>query len=67
MEIIAKTYILGHKITEVPTVNQDRNSGNSNFKLWSWIMNYLYWYFYILLYSIINRINAHYVRDVGRA
>jgi dolichol-phosphate mannosyltransferase len=66
MEIIAKTYILGYKITEVPTINQDRSSGKSNFKLWSWIVHYLYWYFYIVLYSIVNRVNEHYIRDVGR-
>ncbi|MCC7371282.1 MAG: glycosyltransferase [Chloroflexi bacterium] len=64
MEIIAKTYVLGYKLAEVPTTNRDRNSGASNFKLWSWIVHYLYWYVYILVYSISNRVNEHYVRDV---
>ena len=67
MEIIAKTYILGYRITEVPTINRDRNSGKSNFKLWSWIAHYLYWYLYIVAYSVVKRVNQRYVRDVGRA
>jgi dolichol-phosphate mannosyltransferase len=66
MEIIAKTYILGYMITEIPTVNHDRNSGKSNFKLWSWIGHYIYWYLYIVLYSIAKRLTEYYVRDVGR-
>ena len=66
MELIAKAYILGYKITEVPTINRDRVGGKSNFRLLKWIRNYLYWYFYILIYSIVSRINAHYVRDTKK-
>jgi glycosyltransferase involved in cell wall biosynthesis len=51
MEIIAKAYILDYNITEVPTINRDRPAGKSKFALWKWIGKYLYWYFYILLYS----------------
>jgi dolichol-phosphate mannosyltransferase len=64
MELIAKAYILGYKITEVPTTNRDRRTGRSNFRLIKWIRNYTYWYFYILIYSIVRRINAHYLGDV---
>jgi glycosyltransferase involved in cell wall biosynthesis len=66
MELIAKAYILGYRITEVPTVNRERAAGKSNFRLIKWIRNYLYWYFYILIYSIVRRINAHYVRDTQK-
>ena len=66
MELIAKAYILGYKITEVPTVNRDRAAGKSSFQLFKWIRNYLYWYFYILIYSVVSRINAHYVRDTRK-
>jgi hypothetical protein len=66
MELIAKAYILDYKITEVPTINRDRAAGKSNFRLMSWIGNYLYWYFYILGYSIVRRINAHYLRDTKK-
>ena len=67
MELIAKAYILGYKITEVPTVNRDRAAGKSSFQLLKWIRNYLYWYFYILIYSVVSRINAHYVRDTRKS
>jgi glycosyltransferase involved in cell wall biosynthesis len=63
MELIAKAYILGYRITEVPTINRERATGKSNFKLLDWIGNYLYWYFYIFIYSIVRKLNAHYVRD----
>jgi hypothetical protein len=56
MEIIAKAYVRGYAITEVPTINRDRNAGKSKFALCKWIFNYLYWYFYILLYSLRKRL-----------
>ena len=55
MEIIAKAYVLDYNITEVPTINRDRNAGKSKFALWKWIFMYLYWYFYILLHSARKR------------
>jgi dolichol-phosphate mannosyltransferase len=66
MELIAKAYILGYRITEVPTINRDRAAGKSNFRLFKWIRNYLYWYFYILIYSVVRRLNAHYLRDTKK-
>lgn len=66
MELIAKAYILGYRLTEVPTVNRNRAAGKSNFKLFKWIRNYLYWYFYILIYSVVRRLNAHYLRDTQK-
>jgi glycosyltransferase involved in cell wall biosynthesis len=44
MEITVKAYIAGYKIREVPTVWRDREKGKSNFKLWTWLPNYLHWY-----------------------
>jgi glycosyltransferase involved in cell wall biosynthesis len=44
MEITVKAFINGYKITEVPTTWHDRAEGKSNFKLWSWLPHYLYWY-----------------------
>jgi dolichol-phosphate mannosyltransferase len=55
MEIIAKAYILGCNITEVPTVNRDRAAGKSKFALWKWICNYLYWYCYLVFHSLWKR------------
>jgi glycosyltransferase involved in cell wall biosynthesis len=44
MEITVKAYITGYKIAEVPTTWTDRTDGESNFKLWKWLPNYLHWY-----------------------
>lgn len=66
MELIAKAHILGYRIAEVPTTNRARAAGKSNFQLIKWIRNYLHWYVYILIYSIVSRINAHYVNDTKK-
>jgi hypothetical protein len=51
MEIIGKAYLLGYKITEVPTINRERAAGKSKFKLLAWISKYLFWYLYTLIHS----------------
>ncbi|MGL1886386.1 MAG: glycosyltransferase family 2 protein [Reichenbachiella sp.] len=48
MEIIAKSYEKNMKMTEVPTINRDRAAGQSNFKMMTWMKNYLYWFIHIL-------------------
>lgn len=48
MEIVVKAYLLGFKITELPSTWRDRNAGNSKFKLWKWLPHYLRWYFFLL-------------------
>ena len=48
MEITAKAYTLGFKISEVPTTWHDREAGKSNFKLVQWLPHYLKWYLYLL-------------------
>lgn len=66
MEIIAKTFILGYKISEVPTINRERYTGLSKFRIAKWFMKYIYWYLYIVFYSIINKINHHYHLDTRK-
>jgi hypothetical protein len=44
IELLFKSYKMGLRIGEVPTVNRDRFSGKSNFKFFSWFHRYLYWY-----------------------
>jgi glycosyltransferase involved in cell wall biosynthesis len=44
MEILVKAYTSGYKITEIPSEWYDRTSGQSNFKLWTWLPHYLHWY-----------------------
>jgi glycosyltransferase involved in cell wall biosynthesis len=48
MEITVKAFALGYQITEVPCTWRDRSHGQSKFKLWAWLPNYLHWYFYAL-------------------
>jgi putative flippase GtrA len=45
-ELVAKAYVSGRKICEVPTTWTDRAEGQSNFKLLKWLSGYLHWYFY---------------------
>jgi glycosyltransferase involved in cell wall biosynthesis len=45
MEITVKAFLVGKKIAEVPTTWKDRTEGEANFKLWSWLPEYLRWYF----------------------
>jgi dolichol-phosphate mannosyltransferase len=66
MEIIAKTFILGYKISEVPTINRERYTGTSKFRIAKWLMKYIYWYFYVVFYSIINRISHYYHLDTRK-
>lgn len=44
MEILIKAHLLGCKIGEVPSTWRDRSGGESKFRLWKWLPNYLHWY-----------------------
>jgi dolichol-phosphate mannosyltransferase len=48
LEITAKAFAAGWRITEVPSAWRDRSAGQSRFKLRRWLPHYLYWYFYAL-------------------
>jgi glycosyltransferase involved in cell wall biosynthesis len=48
MEILVKAHLLGCKIGEVPSTWRDRSGGESKFRLWKWLPNYLHWYFLAL-------------------
>lgn len=45
MEITVKAFLQGYKITEIPSKWYDRSDGESHFKMWEWMPNYLHWYF----------------------
>ncbi len=60
MEIMAKAYLQGYSITEVPTINRDRKAGKSRFKLLAWILKYLYWHFYLLRKTTIKSLMGYY-------
>jgi len=63
MEIIAKSHILGYRVTEVPTVNRERKSGQSKFRLLHWLAKYIYWFGYIVIFSVVRKLDNHYQRD----
>ncbi len=44
LELMLKAHWNEWKITEIPTVWQDRTAGKSNFQLWAWLPEYLRWY-----------------------
>ncbi|MGW8180665.1 MAG: hypothetical protein ACWGQW_18175, partial [bacterium] len=56
MEIIAKSYLGGYRIAEVPTTNRDRSAGESKIHLISWSSKYLYWYCYIVFFTLLRRL-----------
>jgi glycosyltransferase involved in cell wall biosynthesis len=44
LELTVKAHLLGFKVDELPSSWQDRSSGESRFRMWNWIPNYLRWY-----------------------
>ena len=48
LEITAKAFSRGCRITEIPSTWSDRSAGESRFKLRQWLPHYLRWYFYAL-------------------
>lgn len=52
LEIVAKAWRAGWRITEVPAKWVDRVAGRSNFKLWRWLPRYLRWYGYAVAVAL---------------
>jgi len=46
MEITVKAFLIGKKITEVPTTWRDRTDGKAKFKLLKWLPQYMRWYLF---------------------
>ena len=44
LELTVKATLQRRRIAEIPTTWRDRTAGQSNFKLWEWLPNYLHWY-----------------------
>lgn len=55
MEITLKTFFLGYKIAQVPTVWQERQQGKSSFKMFKLLPNYLHWYIWGLKENLKTR------------
>ncbi len=59
MEIVVKSFLKGHKITEIPSVWRDRVAGKSHFKMVKWLPEYLRWYIYASKGSLKKKIFKH--------
>jgi hypothetical protein len=44
LELTVKAQLAGLKITEIPSYWTDRTAGESRFRMWKWMPNYLRWY-----------------------
>ena len=55
LELTAKAHRLGYKITEIPTIWVERDKGKSRFKLFSFILPYTKWLYYIMKTSIFYK------------
>lgn len=55
LEITIKSYLLGAKITEIPTIWNERRRGKSKFKLLIWLPHYLRWYLFALKSKFLSR------------
>ena len=55
IELTAKAHRLGYKMIEVPMIWKERVKGQSKFRLFSFIIPYLRWFFYIIETSIFKK------------
>jgi len=55
IELVVKAHFQGYKVLQVPTTWTDRSAGESRFKLFSWLPNYLRWYVYALKHQARGR------------
>jgi hypothetical protein len=44
LELTSKAFLAGYRIAEIPTVWRDRSAGESKFRLFKWLPQYLKWY-----------------------
>jgi glycosyltransferase involved in cell wall biosynthesis len=58
LEITAKAFAAGRRITEVPSTWRDRSAGQSRFKLRQWLPHYLKWYWYAMTHRPRRRASA---------
>jgi dolichol-phosphate mannosyltransferase len=50
LELVAKCKKLNMPISEFPTIWTERKIGKSNFKLFKWLPNYIYWFIKCMIY-----------------
>ena len=50
LEITARAFAAGRRITEVPAASRDRTAGRSRFRILRWLPFYLRWYLFALMH-----------------
>lgn len=55
LELTLKSHWRGWKVAEVPTVWRDRTAGQSRFRLFAWLPQYLHWYLLALRRAWLSR------------
>ena len=55
LELTAKAHRLDFKIKEVPAIWMERNKGKSRFRIFSFLLPYTKWLFYIIKTSIVGK------------
>jgi len=58
LELTAKAYAAGYRITEVPSVWKDRSEGESRFLLRKWLPQYLRWYLFAISHRPTRRLHG---------
>ena len=51
LELTAKAFVSGARVTEVPSVWRERVAGDSRFRLLAWLPQYLKWYWHAVKYQ----------------
>jgi hypothetical protein len=60
LELTVKAHCAGFRVTEIPTIWNDRTAGESRFRLGRWLPRYLRWYVYGLSRSKQSAIRVGY-------
>lgn len=55
IELLVKVHRLGWKVTEIPSEWFERTTGKSRFRVTSWVIHYLRWYFYAFATTYLRR------------
>jgi dolichol-phosphate mannosyltransferase len=66
MELLIKSYLKGHRITELPTTWHDRKAGKSRFQLNKWLPIYIHWYLYFIYHYYQKLINDFFKSSLKR-
>jgi hypothetical protein len=55
LELVVKSYLMDMKIVEVPSSWIEIKNRKSNFKVFKWLPNYIYWLLYAAVKNLFRR------------